>query len=211
MTRRLPSRLYAIADGGAGRDVVDLTARLLSGGARIVQLRWKDAPAAALFTAGQACRRLTRERGALLLINDRVDVAIACDADGVHLGQSDLPLPAARRLLGEPRWIGVSTHDLPQARAAAGGGADYIGFGPLFATGTKTTGYSARGLDRLREVRHAVGVPIVGIGGIDARLASDTIRAGADAVAMISAIRDAPDPCSSVRELLAAIGDDESP
>ena len=211
MTRRLPSRLYAIADGGAGRDVIDLTARLLRGGARIVQLRWKDAAAAALLAAGQTCRRLTRERGALLLINDRVDVAIACDADGVHLGQSDLPLSAARRLLGDTRWIGVSTHDLVQARAAAEGGADYIGFGPLFATGTKTTGYSARGLDLLREVRHAVGVPIVGIGGIDPRLAPDTIRAGADAVAMISAIRDAPDPSSAVRELLAALGDDEPP
>ena len=205
MTRRLPSRLYAIADGAGGCDVVDLTARLLSGGARIVQLRWKEATAASFLAAGEQCRRSTRERDALLLVNDRVDVAIACDADGVHLGQSDLPLWAARRLLGKTRWIGVSTHDLPQARAAAASGADYIGFGPLFATGTKTTGYSPRGLERLAELRRAVGVPIVAIGGIDGDNAGAAVRAGADAVAMISALREAPGAVRRVLGTLAAV------
>jgi len=210
MSRRLPSRLYAIADGRAGRDVVDLTARLLDGGARIVQLRWKNATAATFLAAAAACRRLTRERGALFVVNDRVDVAIACDADGVHLGQSDLPLGAARRLLGETRWIGISTHDLLQARAAAADGADYIGFGPLFATGTKTTGYAPRGLERLREVRRAVGVPIVAIGGIERTHARHAIDAGADAVASISALCDPPEPAAAVRALLVALGEAES-
>jgi thiamine-phosphate diphosphorylase len=205
--RPLPSRLYAIADGAGGRDVVELTAALLDGGARVVQLRWKQAAAAPLVAAAAQCRMLTRARGALFLMNDRVDVAIACDADGVHLGQSDLPLAAARRLLGAARWIGVSTHDVDQARAAAAAGADYIGFGPLFATGTKATGYSPRGLDRLGEVRRAVGVPIVAIGGIDLRRAPEAIDAGADAVAVISVLRDAADPASAVRELLLTLGE----
>jgi len=206
----LPSRLYAIADGGGRRDVVELAAALLAGGVRILQLRWKDAGAGAFAAAALECRRLTREHEALLLINDRVDVALACAADGVHLGQSDLPLGAARRLLGERRWIGVSTHDLEQARAAAAAGADYIGFGPLFATGTKATGYTPRGLQLLREVRRAVAVPIVAIGGIDPRSAHDAIEAGADAVASISMLRDATDPAAAARELLGALAERES-
>jgi len=206
----LPSRLYAIADGGGRRDVVELAAALLAGGVHILQLRWKGAGAGAFAAAALECRRLTREHEALLLINDRVDVAIACAADGVHLGQSDLPLGAARRLLGERRWIGVSTHDLEQARAAAAAGADYIGFGPLFVTGTKATGYIPRGLQLLREVRRAVAVPIVAIGGIDARCAHDAIEAGADAVASISMLRDAADPAAATRELLGALAERES-
>jgi len=112
MTRRLPSRLYAIADrAAAGGDVVALGAKILAGGARVLQLRWKDGTVADFLTAARECRRLTRRHDALFLVNDRADVALASDADGVHLGQTDLPLSAARRLLGEERWIGVSTHD----------------------------------------------------------------------------------------------------
>jgi thiamine-phosphate pyrophosphorylase len=207
MSRRLPSRLYAIADGGGGRDVVDLTRRLLDGGVRIVQLRCKDTATASLLEAAMRCREATNERGALLLINDRVDLAIACEADGVHLGQTDLPVVAARRLLGEARWIGVSTHDRDQARAAAADGADYIGFGPLFATASKTTGYEPRGLARLAEVRGAVSLPIVGIGGITAALAPSVIAAGADAVAVISALADCADPARAARELLDRLGE----
>jgi len=119
----------------------------------------------------------------------------------VHVGQEDLPLPAARRLLGDACWIGVSTHDLAQACAAEAGGADYIGFGPLFPTATKATGYDPRGLARLREVRGSVAVPIVAIGGIDATNARSALDAGADAVAMISALRDALDVVATVTRL----------
>ena len=206
MTRRLPSRLYAIADPGEGRhDPVELTGLLLAGGAPIVQLRWKHAPTAALLASAMQCRRLTALHGALFFVNDRVDVALACEADGVHLGQEDLPLAAARRLLGEARWIGVSTHDLAQARAAEAAGADYVGFGPLFSTATKATGYDPRGLVRLREVRSAVALPVVAIGGIDTTNARSALDAGADAVAMISALRDVPDVVATVAKLRSVL------
>jgi thiamine-phosphate pyrophosphorylase len=202
MRRRLPSRLYAIADPGeTDRDPVELTQLLLFGGAAIVQLRWKRAPTAALLAAAVECRRLTDAHGALFFVNDRVDVALACRADGVHVGQEDLPLAAARRLLGDACWIGVSTHDLAQARAAEAGGADYVGFGPLFPTATKETGYDPRGLGQLSEVRSSVAVPIVAIGGIDPINAPAALDAGADAVAMISALRDIPDVVATVTKL----------
>ena len=145
------------------------------------------------------------------MINDRVDVALACGADGVHLGQSDLPLAAARRLLGARRWIGVSTHDVEQARVAAAGGADYVGFGPIFATSTKRTGYSPRGLEGLRQVRAAVTLPIVAIGGIDFDNAAEVIAVGADAVAMISALAASPDAAGAARIALERLADRRSP
>lgn len=211
MTGRLPSRLYAIVDGGAGHDVVPRSEALLRGGARLLQLRWKNAGAAAFLAAASECRRLTAHHGARLLINDRVDVALGCDADGVHLGQSDLPLAAARRLLGADRWVGISTHDVEQARAAAAGGADYIGFGPIFSTSTKQTGYPPRGLSALRDVRAAVSLPIVAIGGIDFENAPEVIAAGADAAAMISALAAAPDFAAAARIALERLGGARSP
>jgi thiamine-phosphate pyrophosphorylase len=208
MSGRLPSRLYAIVDAADedGRDLVRRTEGLLRGGARLLQLRWKRAGAAAFLRAAVECRRLAARDDARLLVNDRLDVALACDADGVHLGQSDLPLAAARRLLGADRWIGISTHDVAQARLAASGGADYIGFGPIFATATKQTGYSPRGLNALRDVRAAVSLPIVAIGGIDFDNAAEVIAAGADAVAMISALAAGPDAAAAARIALERLG-----
>jgi thiamine-phosphate pyrophosphorylase len=124
----------------------------------------------------------------VLIINDRADIALAVDADGVHVGQEDLPLAAVRQVLGPHKIIGVSTHDLAQAREAQRSGADYIGFGPLFGTQTKATGYTARGLDQLQTIRAQVEVPIVAIGGINAQRAPAALDAGANAVAMISDI-----------------------
>jgi thiamine-phosphate pyrophosphorylase len=198
-----PSPLYAIADPGeSARDVVAIARELLAGGARLVQLRWKQASSRALLSAATECRRLTRSHGALFLVNDRVDVALACDADGAHLGQGDLPIAAARKLLGPSRAIGVSTHDLEQARRAAEHGADYIGFGPMFATASKATGYAARGREALGLIRGAVKVPIVAIGGIREGDAAEVIRAGADAVAMISELTAADDVAAKVRSVI---------
>jgi len=198
--------LYAIVDpAAAGRDVVDLFRQMLAGGARVVQLRWKGAAAGPLLAAAIECRRLCGEAGAWLIVNDRTDIALACEADGVHLGQSDLPLHAARGLLGPDRWIGVSTHDVAQARRAAEGGADYIGFGPIFSTSTKETGYLPRGLDALRAVRRAVEVPVVAIGGATPDNARSVLEAGADAVAMITALTSGVDVADRVRAAVAVL------
>jgi thiamine-phosphate pyrophosphorylase len=177
----------------------------------LLQLRWKRPGVADFFATATECARLAQVYGARLMINDRVDVALACGADGVHLGQSDLPLAAARRLLGARRWIGVSTHDVEQARVAAAGGANYVGFGPIFATSTKRTGYSPRGLEGLRQVRAAVTLPIVAIGGIDFDNAAEVIAVGADAVAMISALAGSPDAAGAARIALERLADRRSP
>ena len=206
MTHRLPSRLYAIADPDAARrDVVEVVEELLAGGAALIQIRCKTLPTGDFVDAAVRCRASTRARGAVLIVNDRVDVAMACDADGVHLGQSDLPPGIARRLLGAGRWIGVSTHDPEQARAAVEAGADYIGFGPIVTTRTKDTGYTARGLDALRIVRQSVEVPIVAIGGITPDNAAGVLDAGADAVAMISALVSSGSTRERVRSILARL------
>ncbi len=212
MSVGLLSRLYAIVDVEAGgEEVVRRTEGLLRGGARLLQLRWKRTGVAAFLAAAAECGRLAQVYGARLMINDRVDVALACGADGVHLGQSDLPLAAARRLLGAHRWIGVSTHDVEQARVAAAGGADYVGFGPIFATSTKRTGYSPRGLEGLQQVRAAVTLPIVAIGGIDFDNAAEVIAAGADAVAMVSALAASPDAAGAARIALERLADRRAP
>jgi len=140
-----------------------------------------------------------------LIINDRLDICLAINADGVHLGQEDLPINVARKLLGDRKVIGISTHDAEQARVAEEEGADYVGFGPLFPTITKQTGYTPRGLDQLREVRSRVKIPIVAIGGITSALAPAALRAGANAVAMISEIATASDPESQVNLILSSL------
>ena len=147
-------------------------------------------------------RQQTSAHNCLLIINDRVDIALLAHADGVHLGQEDLPLAVARKLMGA-RLIGISTHDLEQAKAAEKGGADYIGFGPIFGTNTKETGYSARGLVMLQQVRQAVSLPIVAIGGITEENVAQVWQSGADAAAMISDLLGAEDIAGKVRKILS--------
>lgn len=202
-----PSPLYAIVDplGRPDVDPVALGERLLAGGARVLQLRCKDAATGALADAARELVRRAHAHGAKLLVNDRVDVASLAGADGVHLGQEDLPVEAARRILGPDRWIGLSTHDFDQAIAADAGGADYLGFGPIFATATKATGYDPRGLEALVAVRARVTKPIVAIGGITLETAPHVLAAGADAVAMIGALAGAADPEARVRACLAIL------
>jgi thiamine-phosphate pyrophosphorylase len=197
----LPSHYYAIADPIGGRDPVDLAAQLVDNGARIVQLRMKEAPIRDLIGAANAVAKICHTAGALFIVNDRADVALLCGADGVHLGQTDLPCRAARRLLGSDSIIGVSTHSVEQARYAERAGADYIGFGPIYPGGAKNT-VSAQGLERLQEVRAAVGLPIVAIGGITESTVPEVIGAGANAVAIISDVALAPDVPAKVRAIL---------
>jgi len=202
---RLPP-LYAIVDPlDTGRDPAALAAALLRGGARLVQLRWPGASARELLGAALAIRPLARAAGALFLVNDRPDVARAAEAEGVHLGQNDLPVAAARRVLGDGRLIGVSTHDPGQARAAEAAGADYLGVGPVYATATKPDALAPRGLALVSAVRAAVRCPLVAIGGITPETAAAVRAAGADAVAMIGALVRAPDPEAAVRDVLARL------
>lgn len=176
-----------------GRDHVAIAAAALAGGADMIQLRDKAEDLRDLLRQAQAIRALCRSHGAIFIVNDRLDLALAAGADGVHMGQEDLPAEAARRLLPPGRILGVSTHNREQAEAARLAGADYIGFGPMFPTGTKDTGYTPRGLEGLREVRAAISLPILAIGGITLDTVDGVIAAGATAPAVISAIVAAPD------------------
>lgn len=203
MTRLALPPLYAIVDPlDTGRSPTDLAAALLAGGARVLQLRLKAATSRELLDVARAIRALTRPAGGLLLVNDRPDVAHAAEADGVHLGEDDLPIAAARVVLAPGAIIGLSTHDVAQARAAAAAGADYLGIGPIFTTTTKANALAAGGLALVREVRAAVSLPLVAIGGITPDTALAVRTAGADAVAMIGALVRAPDVTAAVRDTL---------
>jgi thiamine-phosphate pyrophosphorylase len=195
--------LYAILDPEQtkGRAAETALPELLEGGIQWLQLRAKTMPPRDFLELACAARRRTHSSGCRLIVNDRVDIALACAADGVHLGQEDLPLYAARKLMGE-RIIGISTHDVEQATEAEAGGADYIGFGPIFGTATKETGYSARGLEMLQQIREAVGIPIVAIGGITEGNVNEVWQAGADSAAIISDILGADDISNKVKRIL---------
>jgi thiamine-phosphate diphosphorylase len=195
--------LYAVLDPEQikGRGGATVLRQLLAGGVGVVQLRAKIMAPVDFLALAREARVLTEARGCKLIVNDRVDIARACDADGVHLGQDDLPLHAARNLMGS-KLIGISTHSVEQATDAERDGADYIGFGPMFGTATKDTGYTARGIDMLREVRAAVKIPIVGIGGINEGNVAQVWQAGADSAAIISDILGADDIAAKVTRIL---------
>lgn len=195
--------LYAILDPEqiAERGFDQVLDQLLASRIEWLQLRVKALPPIDFFELARRVRTATRKRACKLIINDRVDIALAVDADGVHLGQEDLPLRAGKKLMGG-KIVGISTHDLDQARAAEIGGADYIGFGPMFGTSTKDTGYEARGLDMLRTIRAAVKLPIVAIGGINEQNVRQVWDAGADSAAIISDILRADNIGAKVARLL---------
>jgi len=199
---RLPSHFYAMIDPAGGHEPVMLAETMLDAGARIMQLRLKDAPGRDFLAAARAIAEMCRKRGATLIVNDRVDIAILAGAHGVHLGQTDLPLEAARQIIGNDRMIGISTHNLEQARAAEDSGADYIGFGPIYPGGLRNNA-TGKGLDELRAIRAAVKIPIVAIGGITEARVAETLTAGADAVAIITDVVNAPDLGAKVRSILA--------
>lgn len=202
---------YAILD----RDDEAL-ARALVREARVLQVRIKPTASASgphaghapadLLRVGRMARRICDEAGAALIINDRVDLALAVDADGVHLGQTDLAIPDARRAIAastrtRPLWIGASTHNVPQVHAAIADGADYLGFGPLFATATKQNPDPEQGLTGLAAAVAAGArrLPVVAIGGITAEHAPAIYATGADAICAIAAVNHAPDPARAAR------------
>src|SRR3954469_13712853 len=192
------SGFYAVLD----RDDAAL-ARALVGEARVLQLRIKPAggapDAGELVRIARMARRICDDAGAALIVNDRVDVALAADADGVHLGQTDLPLAEARRIAPE-LWIGVSTHNLAQVQAACEVGADYLGFGPVFATTTKANPDPVQGIAGLAAaVATAAGRPVVAIGGITVSDVGDIYRTGAHAICAIGAVNHARDPGDMAR------------
>lgn len=173
---------------------------VLDAGIRFIQYREKDLARGEIMKNAEKLRKLTERYGAKYIVNDHSDIALAVDADGVHLGQDDLQLEYARRIMGE-RIIGVSTHDLDEAMSAADGGADYIGFGPIYYTTTKDVG-APKGPVGISEIRHNVDVPIVAIGGISHDSLDDIFRAGADAVALASSILRTADPYNAAKKLM---------
>jgi len=197
--------LYGMVDlpaAGGGPPAGRLANQLLDGGARVLQLRMKGATAASMVAVVDELRPLCKRREALLIVNDRLDVALGAGAGGVHLGQDDLPLAAARKLCPPGFIIGVSTHTVAQARAAVEGGADYLGFGPCFPTATKENPDPVVGLEQLAEVCR-MGRPVVAIGGITVERARDVARAGAAAAAIISAVNGAADVTAAARAVAA--------
>ena len=184
-------RLYVITDEqvSRGRSHLEVAEAAILGGADVVQLRDKTASGGRLYQVALVLRRLTREARIPFLVNDRLDIALATDADGVHLGQNDLPASVARRLLGPGRILGVSAETAEEAVRAEKDGADYLGVGPVFeARGTKSDAGEPVGLERIVRIRRQCGLPIVAIGGIDAENARLVREAGADSAAVISAV-----------------------
>jgi thiamine-phosphate pyrophosphorylase len=201
----LPHGVYAIVDGSAGRPPLELVGAFVRGGAAVVQLRLKDIGAGEFLRVAREARKLTAGK-ALLLINDRPDVAKLAEADGVHLGQDDLPVAAARALLGPKSLIGISAHSDEEIESAIG--ADYIGFGPIFATRSKPGAPlpPPHGVEGLRRAVQRSRVPVVAIGGIDVAAGRALSATGVRAIAAIAGLCNAPDPEQRTREMVEAFG-----
>ena len=199
-------RLYVVTDAGLsrGRSHRAVIEAAIIGGATIVQYREKHASTRQMIEEALELRDLTRRAGVPLTVNDRVDVALAVDADGVHVGQDDMPVALARRLIGN-KLLGVSVHSLSEALQAVRDGADYLGVGPIFATTTKPDAGPPIGLDGLRAIRQHVSIPIVAIGGINQANAADVVRAGVDGIAVVSAVVAADDVTAAARQLRALV------
>lgn len=195
-------RLYFVTDRKqtAGRPLIDVIHAALDGGVRAVQLREKDLEGRELYHLAAQVRKITEQYQARFLINERVDVALAVDADGVHVGQTSFPAATARQLLGPDKIIGVSTHSLTEITAAVG--ADFLVFGPVYFTLAKAPYGEPQGLTRLREAVLHSSVPVFAIGGINSDRLPQVLTTGVYGVAMISALSAAADPAHAARELL---------
>lgn len=206
-------RLYLITDRSltGRRGFFDTIEAALRGGVRLVQLREKDLGAGELLALASRLKGLTSRYNALLLVNDRVDVALASGADGVHLGTKGFSPADARRLIGEDGLIGVSTHSLKEAVDAEAGGADFITFGPVYHTPSKAAYGEPVGLPALRETSGAVDIPIFALGGVKAGLAAGAVSSGAWGVALISAVMASPEPERAASEIISEIAGPSGP
>lgn len=195
--------LYVVTDSdlSRGRSDAEVARLAYEGGADAVQLRMKHADGRGMLEQARAIRAIADEYCRFFFVNDRVDIAIASGADGVHLGQSDIPLEVARDLMGETAIIGISVDNVEQAVAAAEGGADYIGVGSIFNTSTKPDAKQGVGLGAIYEIRKAVDIPIMAIGGINRGNIQDVVLAGADAAAVVSAVVAQDDVSGAAHEL----------
>ncbi len=205
-------RLLVVTDAeqASPRSVLDVVREAIVGGCRAVQLRDKRGSARDILTLARKLREVTRASDALLFINDRVDIALAVGADGVHLGPSDLPLTCARHWAGPFLALGYSTDDPEEAKTAVAQGADYIGCGAVYGTTTKDVGTEAIGVERLREVAMAVPVPVLGIGGISEENVDGVTRSGAAGAAVVGAVMASADPRAAVARLLDRLGRTET-
>ena len=204
MRHPLP-RLYLISDRRqipAGKDLLGMTAELLQTGIRMFQLREKDLPAAQLYPLALKLRQLTRQHNCLFLINDRIDLALAADADGVQLGNHSVPTAVARQLLGPDKLLGVSTHHPDEISSAATAGADFVTYGPIYPTPSKAAYGDPVGLDSLYSACHAAPLPVFALGGIKPGNIKQTLQAGAHGTAMISALLASPSPTETAGAML---------
>lgn len=199
--------LYLITDRmqTAGRSLPDVVGEALRGGLRAVQLREKDLPAGRVFELAGELRRLTQAYGAKLLINDRVDVALTVDADGVHLGKAGLPVVEARRILGSERLIGYSAHGADEALQAQRAGADFVTLGPVYQTPSKAQYGEPLGLDVFAEATRLLSIPVFALGGVKLASIDELMSRGARGIALISAILSAPNPALETEALLRSI------
>ena len=206
MIKELPN-IYLITDRHQTynhRPLVDVVEELLQAGVRMIQLREKDLSAAELYPLAQKLRSLTRSYNSLLLINDRIDIALAVGADGVHLGGHSLPIKIARQLLGSNSLIGVSTHSVEEAESAQSQGANFITCGPVFLTPSKAQFGAPIGIESLQTICKTCKIPVYALGGIKANNTRDTLQAGAHGVAMISALLSSPEPIQAYQQITAS-------
>lgn len=201
--------LYLITDRRltAGRDLAAVIREALEGGVQAVQVREKDLSSKELYELAYQLRKVTKAHAARLIINDRVDVALAVDADGVHLGNASLPLYKVRKILGPKKLIGVSCHNQLNAITAQEKGADFITFGPVYHTPSKTIYGEPVGVERLADVAGIVAIPLFGLGGIKEENACQVMRAGASGIAVVSAVMAAADPRVATASLLSRVSD----
>lgn len=199
--------LYVVTDReiAGGLAHAEIARRAAKGGANVIQLRDKHLSGRELYMTALEVRQVTKEFNAAFIVNDSLDVALAAKADGVHLGQNDLPMKAARRIAPEGFVIGISVGNASQASKAEEEGADYIAISPVFDTTSKDDAGSGRGLDVLKEIRKAVRIPVIAIGGIDKKNLPSVISSGADGIAVISAVVGQKDIEAAAREMTVLI------
>lgn len=198
--------LYVVTDRGIlkGRDLCASIEEAIKGGATVVQLREKDVSSLEFYKIAIEVKEVTSKYNVPLIINDRLDIALACNADGLHIGQGDLPLETVRKIFGQDKIIGVSVRTVEEGLKAKENGADYLGVGAIYPTGSKDDA-TLIGIERLKEIKEKIKLPIVAIGGISKNNCSEVIRAGADGVAVISAVFGKEDILKASKELKSLV------